>query len=101
MSTMQNTTLSRRGQLAMLANDLIFAGSIGANVTIAYRPSPDAEETVRTISNLGRVTMTANREYIIQAVDDAHPDRAASTFRLDRLEVCAYHDPATGAVISI
>jgi hypothetical protein len=33
--------------------------------------------------------------------DDAHPDRAFSTFRIDRWEICSFVDVATGLAVSL
>lgn len=63
-------------------------------VVIAYRPLPDVEPTVRTITELSPPSRTEAGDWIVRGIDDAHLERACSTFRVDRMEICALYSLA-------
>lgn len=62
--------------------------------TIAYRPLPDVEPTIRTITEISPPSRTDAGDWIVRGIDDAHPERPCSTFRIDRIEICALYSLA-------
>ncbi len=63
-------------------------------VTFAYRPLRDAEPTIRTITEISPPSRTEAGDWIVRGIDDAHLERACSTFRIDRMEICALYSLA-------
>jgi hypothetical protein len=91
-----------QAQITSTVNDLGVASMVPyCEIVIVYRPTPESEPTLRTISGMTCPARTKDGAYIVRAKDDAHPERDCSTFRCDRIEaVVCYHDSRTGYALT-